>query len=606
MLSKSPSTIPSLPAAFTATAKRYADRVAVIDAGARATYGEISERAARLETVLRARGIGPGSRVGLDATRSAETLVVMIGVLRSGACVVFLNPDYPDAMLRAIDEQAAPDLVIWRHDAPTWLPSVDVVTVADLLGTAAEPAPLRDVDPESCAFLLFTSGSTGVPKGVRIPHRGIARVQNATVPVLIGPDDRVLQSSPLSFAASTTELWFSLLHGAAVVLMPPGKPALGDIVDRVRNHDVTVLNLPCGLFALLVDTTLETLADVRTVLVSGDFVSVRAARALLAHSAVELFNGFGCTENSALTSAMQITMETLPGSDTEAVPIGTPLPGVELSVRDDRLRPVEPGTVGELCIAGAGLALDYLDQPDLTAEKFVTVKGTRLLRTGDLARMGEDGAIRLVGRTDDMVKIRGFRVELLEVQRTAAVALPVAEIIVKALADGDQTRELTAFYTTGSGRPLDVREARELLAAHLPDYMIPTRWCHLAALPLNANGKPDRGALDLSTLADADSATDSAGPSARTAPDHARAKLSPTDQVREAFANVVGRPIEPDESFWATGATSLHAIEMAARLQFAVGFDVRPEDVMEFDTPDALGARLADLLTDAGQPDQVG
>jgi acyl-coenzyme A synthetase/AMP-(fatty) acid ligase len=420
-----------------------------------------------------------------------------------------------------------------------------------------------------------------------VPHRGIARLAGDS-PVAPTADDRVLQSSPLSFASSMSEVWLGLLHGAAVVLAPPGKPSLPEYAALIAVHGITYLNLPCSLFRLLVEHEFDAISGLRAILISGDFVSLPHVQKLVRDTDVRLFHGYGCTETSAIAAMQPIDASTVPDGFAGPLPIGGVLPGVRLTVRDEALAEIGPGEVGELCVGGAGLALGYLDQPELTAAKFVADPNSNelLLRTGDRARIDAAGLITLAGREDDMVKVRGNRVETREVERAIVTLAPTVEPVVKAFPDNHGDSRLAVFYTTADGSPVDERALRGRLGALLPDYMVPTQWRQLDALPLNVNGKTNRLALDEELL------------------QQPEPKLDLPQLVVTAFTAVMSQPIGVDESFWSAGGTSLDFIDLAARLQADLGIPVRAEHVMENDTATLLGKVLAEEL--AKQPAAAG
>jgi amino acid adenylation domain-containing protein len=585
----------SLPTAFSLAVARHPQRPAIIADGGQTTYSELDELATRVSGVLAGTGRGPGRRIGLVTRRVPDVFPLLLGVLKTGACVVPINPEYPDAMQRSIAEQAALDLIV-AWEPPTWAPRPDRVILASRLladAMALPSAPDRRetvIDPESPAYILFTSGSTARPKGVVISHRGVSRLADGS-PVRMTAADRVLQTSPLSFASSMSEVWLSLLCGASMVLAPPGKPSLPELGTLIARYGVTFLNLPCGLLRLLIEHELDRLQQVRAILVSGDFVSLSHVRRLLAETDVQLIHGYGCTENSAITSMLPVTAEVVPTGSAQTLSLGEPLPGVRMSVRNERLAPVGPGETGELCIAGAGLALGYLDQPELTAAKFVTDPraGERMFRTGDRARIGRDGQITLVGRADDMVKIRGFRVETRAVERTISALSDAADPVVKAFPDGNGDTRLVVFYTTSSGHPIDEPAARARLLEMLPDYMVPTQWRFMADLPLNVNGKINRLALDETAAL-------------RGVPQSAiPADIDVPRLVATTFGAILGKPFELEETFWDAGGTSLSFIDLAARLQQELGVEVRAEDVMENDTPALLGTYLRDEIAKRDQ-----
>ncbi|WP_461712797.1 AMP-binding protein [Streptomyces sp. DSM 41029] len=389
--------VPALPAAFETAAAAAADRTA-LECGKRVlTYRELNAAANRLARRLRSsEGVTAGSRVAIHMSRSVELYVALLAVLKLGGVVVPLNPAHPVAVRRSAAEEAQPVLTL--RDVPAGLGSVtaerDVHELVAASGSLPDGNLAEAVDPESTAFILFTSGSTGRPKGVLIPHRAIARVADHNGHAVVLPDDCFLQTSPYSFAASTTEIWLSLLHGARLVVPPPQLPSLPELARLITEHGVTFLNLPCGLFNLLVDGHPEALDGVRSVIVSGGFPSPEHLSRALRAVGGAVHNAYGCTENSALTAVRALTEEDV---RRQVFPVGRPLPGVGLHVLRPDLAPCDPGEVGELCLSGAGLTHGYLEQPKLTAEKFPEHAGTRLLRTGDMARLTPEGEVVLVG-----------------------------------------------------------------------------------------------------------------------------------------------------------------------------------------------------------------
>ncbi|MEU6059829.1 non-ribosomal peptide synthetase [Streptomyces sp. NPDC047097] len=577
--------LPSLPAAFEAAAAQAGDRTAVEFGASSLTYRELDAAANRLARRLRQEGVATGDRVGVQLSRSLELYTVLLAVLKAGAVLVPLNPAHPVGIRREIVRAAGLPLTL--RDVAAGLGSLTVERdVHELIADSADldDGPLEPVDPESPAYILFTSGSTGQPKGVRIPHRAISRVAEHNGEAEVRADDAFLQLAPYSFAASTTEVWLSLLHGARVVAAPPQLPSLPELARIITERRVTFLNLPCGLFNLLVDGHPEALAGVRTVIVSGDFPSPpHLAKALEAVGGT-VFNAYGCTENSALTAVHPLTRDDI---RRQVFPVGRPLPGVGLHVLDEDLAPSAPGEIGELCIAGAGVALGYLDQPELTAEKFPEVDGVRLLRTGDMARRTADGEVVLAGRADQMVKIRGYRVELREVELAAEKTGLVERAVVRAVNAQDQLRELVLFCTTADGRPPGTEELLSELRGVLPDYMLPARVHHLAELPLNHNGKLDRMALEepRATLVE---------PAAAAARAEADDPVAST--ITTLLAGATGRErLGAADSFVLSGANSLQLIQLAASLQEVMGVDVRAEDVFRHGTAQALADHIRSL-----------
>lgn len=579
-----------LPTAFEAVAARAASRTALEFGAASLSYGELNAAANRLAHRLRAEGVRPGRRVGVHMARGLELYTVILAVLKAGAVVVPLNPAHPVAVRRAIAEEAG--LLLTLRDVPAGLGSVTVERDAfELIASSAEwdsgnlDLSGASADPESTAFILFTSGSTGRPKGVRITHRGISRVARHNGEVEVRADDAFLQLAPYSFAASTTEIWLSLLHGARVVVAPQALPSLPELARTLTERRVTFLNLPSGLFNLLLDTHPEALAGVRTVIVSGDFPSPPHLAKALAAVGGTVYNAYGCTENSALTAVHALTDDDVRGG---AVPVGRPLPGVGMHVLDENLAPCPPGEVGELCLSGAGLAAGYLDQPELTAGKFPVHEGVRLLRTGDRARRTPEGEIVLVGRTDHMVKIRGFRVELREVELAAERTGLVGRAVVRAVAAQDGLKELVLFCTTATGEPPGTEALLDELRGLLPDYMLPARVHHLPELPLNHNGKLDRMALQEPRALLVDPPATAARGGAGDPAENPMASV-----IAGLLASVTGQDrIAAGDSFLLSGVNSLQLIRLAVSLQEVLGVEVGAEDVFRLDSAAALADHI--------------
>ncbi|CAM5235237.1 D-alanine--D-alanyl carrier protein ligase [Streptomyces spiroverticillatus] len=471
----------------------------------------------------------------------------------------------------------------------------------------------RDPDPgtgpEDTAFLMYTSGSTGRPKGVRIAHRGLARLGPHSGALDITSRDGLTQSAAFSFAASTIEIWLAFLHGATLLPMPPGLPSLPVLREAVEQRGATVLSLPCGLFNALVDQEPQCLRPVRIVLLSGDFPSPDHLRRALAHTDAVIYNGYGCTENSSITALHPLSSpEDVDGGGL--VPIGQPLPAVTLEVYDPELRPCDTDEVGELCVGGAGVALGYADQPELTAEKFVPDPGGEglLYRTGDLARRNKDGDIVLVGRSDSMVKVRGFRVETSAVTLAVRALDGIADAAVKAFED-DETREkqLVAFYTTPDGRPAEAGDLVRRLSADLPSHMIPSAFRHLEKMPTNVNGKVDRTAL---TLEPQKNSHKSSRKKSRKNQEFQKNRNEKSEKggktmqnpleavVLQSWIEISGMDeFSTTDSFLGHGGNSLHFVQLASRLQKIFGIEITTESVFRHGTVEQL-ARFIETSRD--------
>jgi len=342
---------------------------------------------------------------------------------------------------------------------------------------------------------MYTSGSTGRPKGVAVPHRAIARLVRNSDYVQFTPRDVILQLAPISFDASTFEIWGALLNEARLVIHPPHMPSLEELGHVLRREKVTTLWLTSGWFNQMVDGQLASLKGLRFLLAGGEALSVphvlKAAREL---SNCQLINGYGPTETTTFACCYRVP-RTWPGR--ASVPIGRPIANTRVYILDGDLNPVAEGAPGELYIGGDGVARGYVNRPELTAEKFVAspFSQERLYRTGDLTRWLSDGTIEFIGRKDEQVKIRGFRVEPGEIEAGLTNHPAVREAVVVARADHSGTKQLVGYVVLHPDAVVTNLQLREFLAIRIPSYMVPSHIVLLEKLPLTPNGKVDRRGL---------------------------------------------------------------------------------------------------------------
>jgi len=482
---------------------RTPDAVAVVFENQQLTYRELNARSNRLAHYLRDLGVGPEILVWICLERSLEMVVGLLGILKAGGAYVPLDPEYPaerlDFMLR---DSASPVLLTQQRllpslpDCPARVLCLDAnaSTFAEL--SDANPPPLAT--PHDLAYIIYTSGSTGVPKGVMTPHRGIVRLVRNTGYCDFGPDQTFLLLAPISFDASTFEIWGPLLNGARLAIMPPGTPALHELGSAIRRYGVTTLWLTANLFHLMVDRRPEDLRSLRQLVAGGDVLSpthVRTALAVLDDGVV--INGYGPTESTTFACCYRMSK----GYKVDgSIPIGQPIAHTSAYVLDEGLQPVPPGVAGELFIGGAGLALGYLNQPELTRERFIPnpfsgEPSARLYRTGDRVRLRSDRNLEFLGRIDQQVKIRGYRIELGEIEAVLGQHPQVRDRVVVARRDSTGENRLVAYVVPRDSVALTYGQLRDYLKPKLPAYMIPSALVVLDALPLTANGKLDRRAL---------------------------------------------------------------------------------------------------------------
>ncbi|MYT29956.1 MULTISPECIES: non-ribosomal peptide synthetase [unclassified Streptomyces] len=594
--------VAGLPELFEAQAARTPDAVAVSCGDEQLSYRELSTTADRLAARLRALGIGADGAedaVCLLMERSVRVPVAILAVLKAGGVYVPLDPRYPESRMRLIMADTGASVLLVDGDAPAH-PTADGVRVLDVTaelsateGQSGGIAVPRAADgPDRAAYIMYTSGSTGQPKGVTVTHRNVAslaadhvwRDENHT---------RVLMHAPTAFDASTYELWVPLLSGGEVVVAPAGELDPGLLVRTIRERGVTSAFFTAALFNLLVERDPEALAGMRQVLAGGEALSPPVvAKALAAWPKTVLTNGYGPTETTTF-AVLHSTREVADGT----VPIGTPMDDTRAYVLDDRLRPVPVGVPGELYLAGAGLARGYFDKPGLTAQRFVACPygppGERMYRTGDLVRWRTDGTIEYLGRTDDQVKIRGFRIEPGEIENTLGTHPAVADAAVVVHHKPTGGKDLVGHVVLADGAHAEPAELRSYVAERLPQYMVPVVVMVLDAFPMTGNGKLDRRALPALALG---------------AGTESRAARTPAEQTLCAvFAEVLGLPeVGAEAGFFDLGGDSIQATQLVAQSRTAgLVFTVRDVFAQQTVAGIARVAKAADAdatasVTDTG------
>jgi amino acid adenylation domain-containing protein len=609
---------PGLPRAtvdalFAQAAAAAPESVALAWDGGRMTYAELDGRANRLARHLRRAGVAAGTRVGVCLERGPEMVVATLAALKSGGAYVPLDPAYPAERLAFMLADTAVPVLVTESMLADRLPphAAHIVRVdADAAAIAAESsdAPAEGTDPEAAAYVMYTSGSTGRPKGVEVPHRAIVRLVRGQDYVSIDPSDVFLQLAPASFDAATLELWGPLLNGARLAIHPAGQPSVESIGRALAEHGVTVLWLTAGLFHLVVEERIQILRGVRQLLAGGDVLSVPHVRRVLAElPETALINGYGPTENTTFTCCHRVAEAPPAGA---SVPVGRPIANTYVRVLDAGMQPVPVGVPGELYAGGAGLALGYLNRPELTAEKFVAdpfAPGARLYRTGDRVRWKESAEVRecvsagvdpapansrtdalthsrtavleFLGRVDTQVKIRGFRVEPGEVEAVLRAWPGVREAAVVVREDTPGDRRLVA-YVAGE---VAADEVREHLRGRLPEHMVPAAFVRLDALPLTANGKLDRKALP--------------APEFESAEDRYVAPRTPVEEVLAGIWAEVLRleRVGVEETFFELGGHSLLATRVVSRIREVFSVELPLRALFEGPTVAELAGRVEEM-----------
>jgi amino acid adenylation domain-containing protein len=567
---------------FETIARLHPDRRAIVQAGHEpVSFRELERISRQFALELVTAGLGPGCRVALCAGQSIEALIAIVAIVRAGAAYVPIDPSYPDAQLSRMLADAQPELILATRNTSGRL-------AAARSGMARDQTPIRvlgDVLDEvqsatGCPgladrqhefnvrtaadpiYVMYTSGSTGGPKGVVVPHRAVVRLTVNQDYCNLSADEVILHLAPLAFDASTFEIWGALLNGGCVAVAAEANPSLDDIAHALREHAATTAWLTAGLFHLMVDAQIDALAGLHQLLAGGDVLSpdhVRRFRARFPDC--RLINGYGPTENTTFSCCA-----TLNGGHwaSGSVPIGREIAGTQVFIVDDALQPVAAGSAGQLVVAGEGLAIGYLGQPEMTREKFVEAPAPiarRVYLTGDLARSLPDGAIEFLGRMDRQVKISGKRVEPGEIEEALRACGGVNDACVVIETSRARVKRIVAFVSTGAIGEMQmsaiasaaVSHARETLAEHLQ----PWRVMAVVSLPVTHNGKVDRDAL-LALLPSQDQAQTQGGST--------RGYME--RQVAELWRDVLGvDEIGLDDAFFDIGGKSLQLMQLHAALQ---------------------------------------
>ncbi|WP_319437501.1 non-ribosomal peptide synthetase [Mycobacterium sp. RTGN5] len=580
----------SIPALFAEQVARVPDAVALRCGEQSWSYRELDEASSRLAHVLAAQGAGPGRRVALLLPRSGEAIVAILAVLKTGAAYVAVDPAVPEARMQFVLDDAAPVAAITTAELRSRLDGRDLLVVDfDDPAVAGQPSTvLPGPGPDDIAYIIYTSGTTGTPKGVAIPHQNVTRLLEALATDMELAEQVWTQCHSLAFDFSVWEIWGGLLFGGRVVVVPDAVVrSPEDFYALLVSERVDVLSqTPSAFYALQsVDVSSADPAGqlaLKAVVFGGEALEPHRIRAWLQNhpGSPRMINMYGITETTVHASFREIVEV---DADKAVSPIGRPLANLGFFVLDGWLQPVPAGVVGELYVAGSGLAYGYVGRAGLSGTRFVAcpfgAPGARMYRTGDLVRWSADGQLEYVGRADEQVKIRGYRIELGEIQAALRELDGVEQAVVIAREDRAGDKRLVA-YICGSADPVSARAA---VAERLPVYMVPSAVVSIEALPLTVNGKLDTKALPAPEYQDVDS------------------YRAPSDAVEEILAGIYAQVlglerVGTDESFFELGGDSILSMQVVARAR-AAGVLCRPRDVFVEQTV----ARLAQVakVTDA-------
>ena len=569
---------------FEAQASRTPDRIALVFDGQTLSYGELNRRANQLAHYLRTLGVGPNVLVGLCVKRSLHMVVGLLGILKAGAAYVPMDPDYPRERLRYILEDSKASIILTEKSVVEVLPKFDGRTIClehDWGKIAAESAENLSghVDPDDLAYVLFTSGSSGKPKGVEISHRAVINFLNSMREAPgISEQDTLLSVTTLSFDIFGLEIWLPLTSGAKVVIASEDATRDGKaLAELMRQNQATVMQATPSTWRLLLESGWEESPHLK-ILCGGEAWPAQLAEQLSPMCA-SLWNMYGPTETTIWSAVHQVRAG-------KPVVIGHPIANTEFYVVDSHLQPVPVGVPGELLIGGAGLARGYLNRPELTDEKFIAdpfhnKTGSRLYRTGDLMRYRADGTLEFLGRTDQQVKMRGFRIELGEIESVLRSHAAIRDAVV--VMRVEREKQLVAFVVMARESSCTTAELRDYLKQKLPAYMVPAGYVVLDSIPVTPNGKVDRLAL--------------------RAPEpspflYDASYLPPRDAyerlICDAWVDVLGlRRVGIRDNFFDLGGHSLLAVQLMLRLQEIIPGEPLPlRAVLEAPTVEKFAAWL--------------
>ncbi len=536
------------------------------------SYGRLEERSNRLAHYLRER-LGPLQErlVGVLLERSPELIAALLGILKAGGAYLPLDPEYPSQRLELMIEDSAAVALLTQSALRQRLPRTRAeVLCLEAEAEAIESSPAEPLQAagggDRLAYVIYTSGSTGRPKGAAVPQRGVVRLVKRADYAALEADQVFVQYAPISFDASTLEIWGPLLNGARLAIMAPGRRSLSELCGELRRRGATTLWLTSSLFNLAIEEDPAGLRGLRQLLVGGEALSAaHVDKALKELPGCRLVNGYGPTENTTFSCSYAIGSE----EGRERIPIGGPIANSTAFILDEGMGLSPLGATGELYVGGDGLARGYVGDPAQTAQRFLPHpfgEGERLYRTGDLARWRNDGSMEFLGRLDGQVKLRGFRIELGEVEAALRSQEQVKDAAAAVIGEGAH-RRLVAWVQASQGG-LDEEAVLHGLKKRLPSYMLPGRLVEIERLPLTANGKVDRAALP-------EPAQDGLEPSQRA--------LRPTEEsLAQLWSEVLGvEGIGRESHFFELGGHSLLATQLASRIRERLGLEVPLQRLFE-------------------------
>ncbi|AXM89914.1 non-ribosomal peptide synthetase [Anoxybacillus ayderensis G10] len=594
----------TLPALFEKQVQRVPDATAVVFEDQKLSYAELNKKANQLAHFLISKGVGPERVVALALPRSLEMVIGILAVLKAGGAYLPLDPNYPEDRIAYMMEDAQPMYVIANQQMAVKLPHtpnvehivVDAEHVVGQIGHYPETNPndadrIEALSPYHMAYIIYTSGSTGKPKGVMIPHQNVVRLFRSTEHWFqFSENDSWTLFHSYAFDFSVWEIWGPFLYGGRLVVVPHHvSRSPKEFLQLLVEQNVTVLNQTPSAFYQLMQADRENSEwskqlSLRFVIFGGEALELSRLEDWYERhpeNQPKLINMYGITETTVHVSYIELdrTILSLKGNSL----IGCSIPDLEVYVLDDQLQPVPPGVIGEMYVAGAGLARGYLGRPDLTAERFIAnpfgPPGSRMYRTGDLAKWRVDGTLDYIGRADHQVKIRGYRIELGEIEAVLAKHPQIAQVAVIVREDQPGDKRLVAYIVPAKDAVFESSELRKYVAASLPDYMIPSAFVMIEALPLTPNGKLDRKALPMPDLA---IEVNGRGP-----------RTPQEEMLCDLFMEILRLPrVGIDDGFFELGGHSLLAVQLMSRIRETFGVELSIGDLFEAPTVAGLAEKL--------------
>jgi amino acid adenylation domain-containing protein len=589
---------------FDEVAAQHSSRTAVTFGDQQLSYRELHAQASRLALRLRRLGVGTDSLVGVYMERSAQAIVALLAILKSGGAYLPLDPAYPSERVATILDDARPIVLLTEEHLLDRLPPHGAHTVC--LGRECEAnsflqdaAFVPDMSPENLAYVIYTSGSTGKPKGVMVTHGNVTRLLSATADWFhFDENDVWTLFHSLAFDFSVWEIWGCLLHGGRLVIVPfsvSRSPV--DFHELLVKERVTVVNqTPSAFYQLMTVDQASRSPELalRLVIFGGEALNFKTLRPWFAtHGGKQprLINMYGITETTVHVTYREVTAAD--ASDGARSLIGVPIPDMRLYLLEDGRRPVTAGEVGEICVGGEGVARGYLNRPELNDERFVPdpfseIAGARMYRSGDLARLLPDGEVEYLGRGDAQVKIQGFRIELGDIEAAIVGHERIREARVVAHTDEAGTKRLAAYYVALEGASLPARELSGYLSAKLPPWMMPSVYLPIPAFPLTPHGKVDYAALPAPMAG-----------STRTG--FAAEGTNLEQEVASEWRQVLGADhVGLDDNFFDIGGNSLLLVSVHTRLQERFNRKIPVAELFAYTTVRALSERLGGSVPDSG------